>query len=354
MTLTPELVESPALRALYDPSDQYEKVSDGLFYEEVAERHCTKTVQLLGYGAIMGSEVALANSLHAGLAVPDPVRYAVEPSRAAQITESIYARVDKTVAHIAAIADRHCTETGDYVDSFPDGTCDPMLLAVRSLANIAHHDVRRRSGKPYISHTEGVAAILDAAWNISDQDPENYDRLRLYKAIAYLHDAPEDTMDIDGEYLANPVIASPLVIGRLLMHYGVPETEALDVARATLLLNNSKGMTDKQAYRDYVVRGTRIGGFWFGMIKAGDLRHNSAIDAEDPARSKDPARVIARQAKYETCGKVLLAETDMYELTDDARMIRAVFTVDEQTMQRDFVDRLRPIWLKQSDLDLAA
>lgn len=325
---------------------------DGLFYREVAQRH--NTVQLLGYGAISGSAVVLANSLHAGLEVPAQILDTMAPRGVTQITEAIYTRADKTVNHIAAIAERHRTQAGEYVDSFPGGKCDPMLLAVRSLANIAHHNVWRRSGKPYTSHTEGVAAILDAAWNMSEQNPDDYDRLRLYKAIAYLHDAPEDTMDVDGEYLANPVIASPLVIGRLLTHYGMPEADAHDAARATLLLNNGKGMTDKQAYRDYVVRGARIGGFWFSMIKAGDLRHNSAIDAEDPARCADPARVLARQAKYETCGNVLLAETDAYELTDDARMIRAVFTVDERTMQHNFVDRLRPIRLEPGDLDLAA
>lgn len=338
-------------REIYDPSGQMTE-PDGLFYQEVAQRH--KVVQLLGYGSISGSEVVLANSLHAGLEVPAPVLDKITTGRTTQISEAINARASKTVDHIVAIADRHCAQTGEYVDSFPNGTCDRMLLAARSLASIAHHNVQRRSGKPYTSHTEGVAAILDAAWNMSAQDPEEYDRLRLYKTIAYLHDAPEDTMDIDGEYLANPVIASPLVIGRLLMHYGVPETEAHSAARATLLLNNGRGMTDKQAYRDYVVRGARVGGFWFSMIKAGDLRHNSAIDAEDPARSTDPARVRARQAKYKTCGDVLLAETDAYELTDDAQMIRAVFTVDERTMQRDFVDRLRLIRLESGDLDLSA
>jgi hypothetical protein len=339
------------MRDIYDPSGQMTE-PDGLFYQEVARRH--HTVQLLGHGAISGSEVVLANSLHAGLEAPAPALDMIVPDRSAQITDAIYARADKTVNHIAGIAERHCTQVGDYVDSFPGGACDPMLLAVRSLAHIAHHDVWRRSGKPYTSHTEGVAAILDAAWNMSEQNPDDYDRLRLYKAIAYLHDAPEDTMDVGGEYLADPVIASPLVIGRLLMHYGMPEAKAHDAARATLLLNNGRGMTDKQPYRDYVVRGARIGGFWFSMIKAGDLRHNSAIDAEDPARSADPARVLARRVKYETCGNVLLAETDAYELTDGAQMIRAVLTVDERTMQRNFVDRLRPIKLEPGDLDLAA
>lgn len=350
MTAVQEAILAPTTREIYDPSGQMTE-PDGLFYQEVAGRH--DAVQLLGYGAIKGSEVMLANSLHAGLEVPAPVLGLIVPSRATQIAEAINARADKTVDHIAAIADRHCTQTGEYVDSFPDGACDTMLLAARSLANIAHYNVERRSGKPYISHTEGVAAILDAAWNMSQQNPNEYDRLRLYKAIAYLHDAPEDTMDIDGEYLANPVIASPLVIGKLLVRYGISRADASDAARATLLLNNGKGMTDKQPYRSYVVRGAHIGGFKFSMPKAGDLMHNSVIDAEDPRKAKDPKRVRDRQAKYETCGKVLLGETDKYELTDDARMIRAVFKVDGQTMQRNFVDRLRPIKLVSGDLDLA-
>lgn len=341
MTLTPELVESPTLRSLYDPSGQYDdEVSDDVFYGRLAQ--IRPQAQLLGYGALHGCEIALADSIHLMVDTPAAVREGVDPVRAAEIERAITVQTEKTVDRLGRITLRNSVDGLQYADTFPGGRCDLAVLDIRELAKIAHKGVKRRNGKEYLTHTEGTASIIeDAWWQHYEFTEASYKQLRIYKMLAYVHDAPEDTVDPrDSAYLAQPTIASPLVICKTLNRREVAEAER--IARGSVLLDNSRGLTGKKMQNErYIGRMLAEGGQKESLpplVKDADVCNNSRIEPEDPTIPGVAERLI----KYGGNEDRIAAHARKHYSPKLAAVIGSIPHVTKQGMDH-YYNRLRPL-----------
>lgn len=348
MTLIHERVESPTLRALYDPSGQYDEVPDDLFYGRLAQ--IRPQAQLLGYGALHGCEIALADSIHLMVDTPTAVREGVDPDRAAGIDRAITFQTEKTVDLLGQITLRNSIDGLQFVDTFPDGTCDLAALDIRELAAIAHKGVKRRSGKEYLTHTEGTAAIVEAAWwQHHELDETSYRQLRVFKMLAYVHDAPEDTVDPrDSAYLARPTIASPFVIYKTLDRHEIAEAER--VARGSVLLDNSRGLTgQKMPNGKYIGRMLDEGDqkeYLAPVVKDADVCNNSRIEPEDLTIPG----VRERRVKYRGNEDRIAGHARKHYPPKLADVVESIPHVTQQDMDR-YYDRLRPLVIMPNEFN---
>lgn len=349
MTSTYELVEAPTLRVLYDPSGQHKAVPDDVFYGTLAGMR--PEAELHGFGTIHGNEVAFADSIHLMAPPPRAVINGVDPTRVVDIRQAIQLETRRTVGCLAVIAERHSIDGNQYADTFPDGKGDKALLAIRGLAMNAHDGIMRRNGKEYITHTEGTASVLEAAWwRHNEKNPASYQVLRLRKALAYVHDAPEDTIDPWGDYLGLKTIASPRVIYQTLGYYGLSGKAALGVARATLLLDNSKGITGQKMpnveYIDRMLESDDDKDPMAGVAKMADMCNNGRLDVEDVRQPGVRSRIV----KYRSNEERILAYARQHYPRRHVVVMESIPSVTQAEMDV-YYDALRPLTLKPHELN---
>jgi hypothetical protein len=252
-----------SLRNFYDPVEEM-RFSDGEFFNKIAE---SRAVINLGGLCLTGYDVIAAEAFHAGITIHPEVVF--ECGGIAPLND----KLRQLDTHAQEIADRIAQTAGSY-----EGVSSDYLpiLASRIFATIAHNGQVRRNGKPYISHPNAVANIIQAGYDEVGQDPENKKAAHIISG--YTHDAFEDTWNRDGTYLERPVLATPRVLQRLLESYELPY--ATTVGQTNRLLAHNKGMTKKTKYGTYITDGASRGGSDFIITKIADLTHNSVLDPE--------------------------------------------------------------------------
>lgn len=350
------------LRGMYDPSGVYDELTDAALFEEVAENRAA--IELPDLGEITPYESMYLEAKHALAPVPDIVRRHIPEDRIRDLSRFEAYRTQRMINHVSYVAYSRQLQKDPRLASYElaqssidtiDGELDTMLYAVRVLAHITHDGVFRRSGRPYITHPESVASIVDVGWNRGAQD-QPFESLRRHKAVAYLHDTFEDTVTSDGSYLSHEIISSPLVIQGLLTRYNLQRST--EVARAVRLMSHTKGAlpgTDKMSYADYIERGVTLGGAQFAIPKAADIQHNSFIDVDtslstDETQEQKKAR---RSAKYENSKNELLVAANAFPDRDSRWVLHTIFQVTGPQMERVY-GQLKDIHLRDDELRLSS
>lgn len=145
-----------------------------------------------------------------------------------------------------------------------------QLLITRKAADLAKEKfkhIKRKDGKPYFSHLEAVANIIDDDYYnlIPAEAREVWSELRmLVIAVGYLHDIIEDT-DVTMQDLAD---------------MGFPPL----VYETVEILSRRKGET----YFDFIMRINDSGAFCIAAkaVKLADLRHNMSDLSEGSMKDK--------------------------------------------------------------------
>lgn len=340
--------KTPEMRLFYDPSGKYADTPDEIFYGEVAGQR--PEVHATGFGPLRGSEVTLADSIHIQQDTPDAVLADIRPSRIASIHDFIHDRADRTASYIGSLALEKAKELpylSGYPDISPEGEVDIPLLSARILGAIACHGITRRDGKPYITHPESVASIAEAGWRRLHNNTDYTAQLRLLKAIGYLHDAWEDTVDPKGDYLSRPIIASPLTVEYLMALGDFPH--AHDVAQSMYLMSHTDGLlSDRLPYPGYMKRLIQLGRPEAKLGKAADNQHNAKIDADQHPLILTPKQK-KRAKKYSDAELQLLQDETMP--VQDIMVMHAILHVTYDAMI-PYYTRLQRCAINTSQIDL--
>jgi (p)ppGpp synthase/HD superfamily hydrolase len=142
-----------------------------------------------------------------------------------------------------------------------------MIKAAHEIATAGHAGQKRKDGKPYITHPEAVADIVDQEFHSlmpnSEAARNIWSPLKSYViAAALLHDVIEDTF-ITSEYLRNA---------------GMP----VMVVEMVYMVTKRPGET----YFDFIMRLHDSGHVGAKIVKLADLRHNMSDLKEGAMKDK--------------------------------------------------------------------
>jgi (p)ppGpp synthase/HD superfamily hydrolase len=136
-----------------------------------------------------------------------------------------------------------------------------LLKLAHTIATEAHKGQKRKDGKPYITHPEAVAQIVDQDFFslLPDNTParQNWSPLKNYVIMAaFLHDTIEDTY----------------VTSERLRNEGFPEM-VIDIVKT---VTKQPG----ENYFEFTMRIMESGNVGAKIVKLADLRHNMSDLAE--------------------------------------------------------------------------
>jgi len=156
-------------------------------------------------------------------------------------------------------------DTPGIIKKFKDE--QEMVRLAYDIAERAHHGQKRKDGKPYISHPDAVAKIVDLEfYDLMPQNAEAQANWGLYKnhiiAAAFLHDTIEDTW-VTSEYLRNAGMSEMTIE---IVH----------------LVTKKPG----ENYFDFIMRLHDSGHIGAKIVKLADLKHNMSDLAEGSMKDK--------------------------------------------------------------------
>jgi len=323
-----------SLRSFYDPIDKFKEDSDEAFYERVAKDRAD--VELVGGISLRGYGVIVAEAFHSGLLLPSAVYRQFD-------NEQLKGTIDDLHSHAQTVANKIADTAQGYSQNIPQAYMP--VMGSRTFATIAHEGQWRRSKKPYISHPNGVASIILAAYGKrAEQDPHSL-TLLTDLSTAYAHDAPEDTYTPDGSYLNKPIPTTPRVHQKVLMAYGFPN--ASRVARTNRKHAHVKGISEKIDYGLYIRDGASDPTVDFAVSKDADVLWNRFIepnkyDGPDQAKIK---KYADKDKQYDNGREIIIEEVrkrsgNGKSTSFELALIEAIRKVTEEDIER--VQKLIP------------
>lgn len=309
--LTSIALDKQSFRDNYDPTGIQSGMQMPDFVDWAAGSRAA--VSLPGLGSLTGHEVVLAEAIDLGLMHNGAIPFPIGRARHDRIYSARTATAEQLGACIVQTAEEYLVRRQDSSENrdFRDRTAPLSVvhLAGKLASSIAHQGASRRSGRPYHTHPDEVDSMLTEAWNThirsGEVDPRD---LEVLQVVGCTHDAPEETMDPRGAYLAKPVIITPAVVREILSicDFGLDRARAAERTLVNLMrtvnLALPLGQQRMQYVSGYVERGANypgLAGVYYCLPKYTDIQHNWKIEPDHIYPDDPKARQkVDRQRSY--------------------------------------------------------